>query len=217
MKAKLLDTKTVTTNHYTIDYGNDVFCDIETQNDKITTFDFRNGDDLKLMIVKNIDEVLKYHWSKHREVLKTKNIRSLKTLENFKDFDQLFYIGGSFDGEVKDRFGYYRASLIKLTDIFFSIYCNVKRKSDAETLKEKLEKLDIIKSVKHTSIPYYNGGGDTLTADMIISDELYNKIREHHDYKSEEFYFELLNTYIDDLRIPEYPIENDDEECYCTC
>ena len=215
MKAKLLDTKTITTNHYTIDYGNDIFCDIETQNDKVVNFNFRNSDDLKLLIVKNIDEVLKYHWSKHNEILKSKNIRSLKSLENFKDFDQLFYIGGSFDGEVKDRFGDYKSSVIKLSDSFFSIYCNVKRKSDADTLKEKLEKLDIIRNIKDYSISYYNGDGDTLTAEMIISDELYNKIRKNHNYKSDELYIEILSQYIDDLRVPEY--ETEDDECDCTC
>jgi hypothetical protein len=216
MKAKLIDSTTITTNHYTIDYGNGVFCNIETQNDKIISHDFRNNNDLKLIVVKNIDEVVKYHWSKHLDILKSKKFRSLKSLEKFKDFDLLFYIGAGLDGEIRDRHGNYKASLIFLSDSFFSIWCNIKRKSDVDILKEKLKNCDIISNIKDYNIGYYNGGGDTITANMTISDELYNKFRLKNGGVDENFYFDILSNRIKDLRVPEYDEENNDE-CYCTC
>jgi len=218
-------TSTLIIEKYKLDYENGILCDVTIKNKKLFDFSFhtKGKNKLNLMVVENIDEVLNHHWSEHHNTIITKEFSSIDDLKKFNDFDDLYYIGASRDGIVKDKNGNILASIIILSDSLFSIYCHIKRKTDVDILKEKLSKSKNIFDIKDYTIPYYNGGGESIQAKMKISDKLLNKHLNSSEYLDEYKKIAIIEDLIgESIIIPEIEYDDDDDdddddECYCTC
>lgn len=179
---KFRKTKKILIENYTIDYENDIICKVILKNQKISGYDFyTKKTKMSLTFVDDIELVKKTHWSEHYKVINYVKF-NFTELKKFTNFDKLYYIGGGTDGIVKDREGNYISTLIHLQDSLFDIFCHVKNPNDIADLKNKLAKSDNIFDVQDVEIPYYNGGGFSIKAKMMISDDLYRKyIKKYAD------------------------------------
>lgn len=198
MKAKLTSSQTVKTNVYQIDYKNGVVCHIVKEicfeNDhSMLNYHFIK-DDIRYTCISNIDELVLLDWNDHSENMKEIKFNNINDLEDFKDFDKLYYIGCGYDGLIHDINGYYKSSRIKLTDTFFSIYCNIKTREKAIEFKEKFDKLTQVENCNIVTIPYYNGGGESITCELVgLDDDLYNSLL-NKKHLSDEIKREIVET-----------------------
>ena len=198
---------------FEIDYDNGVLCRYTTKNGRLNKYEFTKNN-INYNIIENIDDVTKVIWNEYYKIMKVRKITKISDLKNFNDFDKLFTRNDTlfFDinGKVQD-------AVFNLTENFFSIYCNVRRKEDVEPLKERLKTIDDVFDVEDVEIPYYNGGGNTLKAMLRISSKDLGLLLKITDYIDEYTLINYIEKLLNDgkkLRVPD--IEND-VNCHCSC
>jgi len=171
---KVEELKSVLVKNFRIDYENGVTCEYTTRNGRLRkgSYTFLK-DNKRFSIIENIEEVIKVPWFEFHDVMKIRNITKVSDLKNFTDFDKLYT--REQESFLQDIHENLQDTIISLTDLFFSIYCNVKRKSDVDDMKKRLETIDDVFDVEDVEIPYYNGGGVTLKAKMFISSDILKK------------------------------------------
>ena len=135
---KTLSRKTTHIN-YTIDYENGIICDALTINGKLQNYSF-SLNKTQYYYIENIDELLSTRFSDHWNFINPKRFKKLTELKEFTDFDNLFYVGSSRDGMVKDINDKFKSSLVLLDSTFFPIWTDVKGKEQCEDLKLKIDK-----------------------------------------------------------------------------
>lgn len=103
---KILNKKIKTVETFTIDYENGVTCEVEKVNGRLKDYTFRNKGG-RLIYVKNLDKIVKVHWSECSPILRESMIKIKKITElyEFSDFDNLIYYGGGMDGMIRDHEG----------------------------------------------------------------------------------------------------------------
>jgi len=80
--------------------------------------------------------------------MKEIKFKTINELEDFKDFDKLFYIGDVLDGNIHDINCVFKPCRISLYETYFSIYCNINTQEKAIELKEKMDKLPQVENCK---------------------------------------------------------------------
>jgi hypothetical protein len=203
---------------FEIDFGNDVLCNYTTKNGRLSNYHFTKNN-IHYEIVENIDEVNKVAWNVFHKTMKVRKITKISDLKNFNDFDKLFTRNDTLLFDINGKVQY---AVFYLSDSFFSIYCNVKRKEDVESLKERLKTIDEVFDVEDVEIPYYNGGGDTIQAMLRLPSETIEKLLKNTDKKYIDDYMkiEIIEELLNDgkkLRVPDYEVEDNEENGHCTC
>ena len=224
-EMKVEELKSVLVKNFRIDYENGVTCEYTTRNGRLRKGSYVFLKDKKrFSIIENIEEVIKVSWFEFHDVMKVRNITKVSDLKNFTDFDKLYT--REQETFLQDINGEFQDTIIYLSDLFFSIYCNVKRKSDVDDMKKRLEPIDDIFDVEDVEIPYYNGGGDTIKAKMQVSSEIITKEikKTKRNYLDDYAKIRIIENLLNDgkkLRVPDYEVEDDDDDgddnCYCTC
>jgi hypothetical protein len=186
MKIKL--KKTNLTKAYTIDYENNVYCDVMVTNNKVSSFSFKTK--YLLSYVEDIELLKNSHWSKHYEFLKEK-VFTFDELKNFNEFDKLYYVGSNIDGMLKDRFGNHISTVIHMDYIFFTCYKRIET-SQEECLKiltslnkEYLLEGNVIED------PYYNWSDYTsehysLSLKVKFPDDIYNQLLNGNSFINDQ-------------------------------
>lgn len=122
---KILNKKIRKVETFTIDYENGITCEVEKVNNRLKDYTFRNKGG-RLIYIKNLDEIVKIHWSESSPILKESMIKIKKITElyEFSDFDNLIYYGGGMDGMIRD----YKGNLISSVQIIdsYSTYSELK-------------------------------------------------------------------------------------------
>ena len=152
--------KTQTVNiidDYIINYENGVICKAKVINNKLITYNFTSGK-IKLLPIKNIEEVLDNHWSKHYDIAQISKFETIEDLKNFNDFDNLYYLGGGSDGMVRDRNGKAVSSVLIFGDTFCSIWANIGTPKKVDEVYDIINNHKWIKKIDKVEIPYYNQG-----------------------------------------------------------
>jgi hypothetical protein len=180
---KVIEKELNVVRKFVVNYENGIKCNCVTTNDKLTQFSFMNSKE-NLTYVKNIEELKNSHWSDHHKILLSQNSNSIfytvDDILNFKDFDNLFYVGSSFDGMLKDRNDVFISTHIRLDSVFSQIYLKI------ETKKEKCQKIIDSLNKKYVTdygiveIPYYNCSENkkhhyTINLTLMLPDDLYNE------------------------------------------
>ena len=176
---KVKKTKTVNViEDYTINYENGIICTSQVINDKLISYNFK-ANKLRLNPIENIDEVLNYHWSEHYNIAKETKFETVEELKNFKDFDNLYYLGGSNDGMIKDRNGKFLSSVIILDDIFCSIWAKIGTPKIVNEVYDLIHNHEWVKKIDKVKIPYYNqddGKTHSLRIEIKPDTEVLNEI-----------------------------------------
>lgn len=158
MKKELIERNDVCS--YIIDYENGISCSYVTTNNKLTSYDFYNSKFKRLTVINDdvLEKLKNNHWSKHRELIEN-SITSDLQLEQFSDFDKLYYVGSSIDGMLFKCDGTPISTPFYLDDCFF-------QNEGIETTREKCQiildsfKKEWIVESKIYNIPYYNQSGN---------------------------------------------------------
>ena len=127
-----------------------------------------------------LEKLKNTHWAKHYDLL-PKHKPTKKSLEAFKDFDKLYYIGGGQDGMTAYANGTFISTPVLLDDSFFQIYENIEttEKECQKILDSLNDKFIIKKDIVY--IPHYNQSEEatdhyTITLMVKIPDDEYLKI-----------------------------------------
>ena len=193
---KIVELKTDVIKKIEVDYENGIKCVYTITNGKLTYFLFLSSTST-LTYVENIEDLKNTHWSKHGEIIK-KYKMTITKIKNFSDFDKLFYVGGSHDGNLKDKDGNFISSLIYLDDIFSHCWLKI------ETKKEKCQKIldslnmEYISEPEIVEIPYYNQNDNkkhhfTIRMMVKLTDDLYNKFMKGKSYLDDMTKVEIFN------------------------
>ena len=193
---KITEKESKVIKKFEVDYENGIKCEYTTTNNKLTNFSFSSNTNC-LTFVENIDDLKNNHWSKHFSLIK-KNIFTIKKIKDFKDFDKLYYVGGSRDGMLKDKDDNFISSPILLDDIFFHCWAHIETKEKkCQKILDSLKKEYILES-KIVEIPGYNQNENkkhhhTLNLLVKLSDELYNKFIGNETYLSDMIKLDIFN------------------------
>lgn len=197
MKIVEKDSKVIKT--FEVDYENGIKCEYTTTNGKLTKYSF-SSDKTSLTYVENIDELRDIHWSKHYENIKGK--LTITKIKKFQDFDKLFYVGGSYDGMLKNKDGNFISTPIILDEIFFQCWMHIETKEKkCQKILDSLKKEYIVNS-RIEQIPGYNWDDDkrhhyTLKLTVKLTDELYNQFmkgKQHLDDMTKVDIFNFLKS-----------------------
>ena len=219
MKVKKINE--ILIKNYEIDYENGVICNYTVKNNRLSDYSF-SKENKYFQIIENIDECVCVPWFEYNKVMKIRQIKKVRELKNFNEFDKLFC--RESESLLFDINNNVQDSVFFFDDSFFSIFCHIKRKSDADELRLRLEKNDLFYDIQDVEIPYYNGGGDTLTVRCNVSSDIIKKYLEksnHDDYLDDYSKIQIINELLDDgidVRIPDVENDSDDSEyCHCEC
>lgn len=168
----------------TVTYDNGVWCEYEKTNYKLTKVQFFSPTEKRLYYLDNLakEKLSNTHWNEHYLIIKEHQIKiTEKEILNFKNFEQLFYIGGGYDGMVRDYLDKTITSIIHLDETFWQIY------EEIETSHKECEKIinsfnkEFIKWWQIQEIPWYNQNEDceehyTISIKCLIPQDVYEKI-----------------------------------------
>jgi hypothetical protein len=201
---KIKNRKKVETISYTIDYENGVKCQVELKNGKLDQYRFipnfqtTSGKYTFLYYCPDKEGLMKTHWSEHYKLLydgkKLKYPLTLEDLHGFKEFDNLFYIGGGNDGMLRDYMGNNITSLIRVDYTHNKIYSKIKDKKTSDIFKNKADKNPYVLECKVVEIPWYNSGdyGDedysthSVEYSILLPQKLFDKFMGESKYVDEQ-------------------------------
>lgn len=188
----IINYSKTTNEYYTIGLGEDIILNASLVDGKVTEYSFKVEAYTMfypLHYVENIDPYIKTFWNEHYQLLKTeKKFTTLDELTTI-DINNLYYIGASKDGMLRDNKGLPITTLIKCDDIFCKCFLKITSLLYSKTYKEQLEKSSYITNAEIVKIPYYNaedGETHTIKFDMLLPDELYKRYLLNEKYLSEE-------------------------------
>lgn len=216
-EAKIKNRKSTSLEEFTIDYDNGITCDVVIENGVLKSYQFltshikhkpySKGEPVRfgrLNFVNNIKDLQNTHWSEHYKMISESKM-TLEDLENFKEFDKLFYVGGGADAMLRDHKGNALTSLIKLDYTHNKIWNKINTLRKAEEVRKKADSISWVKKCDLFEIPYYNRDNyqndrdddddddhrddyeeDThsVECEVLLPQELYTKIlgkKEHFD------------------------------------
>jgi hypothetical protein len=165
-------------------YDNGVWCEYEKTNYKLTKVQFFSPTEKRLYYLDNTakEKLSNTHWNEHYLIIKEHQIKiTEKEILNFTNFEQLFYIGGGYDGMVRDYLDKPITSIILLDEVFFQIYEEIETsKKECEKILNSLNK-EYIKWSQIQEIGWYNQNEKcdehyTLSIKCLLPQEVYEKI-----------------------------------------
>lgn len=147
----------------------------------------------KLSEVDNLEILQNLPFSEHHTFKNQNKLTTLEELIEFNQFDKLYYIGGSIDGMIRDRFYNPITSLV----YFDSFFCSQQNISINQVIKTLDEKNIIYKKEIVYSYDDEFEDKDSVSFHYLFSQEIYNKIMKDKTYIDEfsakkEFYKELI-------------------------
>jgi hypothetical protein len=184
----------------TVVYPNGVFCEIRKTNDKLSDFKFFSSDEKRLypMTDEGKEFLRKNHWSEHYNAIKEFQKKlSVDEMLQFSDFDSLIYIGGGYDGKLKDYKGNPLTSVIKLDDTYFSIYESIETThKECEEILKSLKGEYIIDS-KIVYIPCYNQNERlddhyTITMSVLFPQDIFENLYKENSDELKKNVFKFL-------------------------
>jgi hypothetical protein len=179
--------KTIITEDFCVDYGNDFYCYYQLINKDLAWSYFKFKDtNLKLKYCSNIDEFTNKCWFDIDYDLLPK--LTLDEILNFNQFENLYYFGGGYDGLTKRPDG----KIISVPIYFDDITC--KNALNIETSEEECEKIlesliygDFLeKSIYY--IPHYNQDDElsehfTIKFKVKLKQEIFDIFYNQHNPK----------------------------------
>lgn len=142
---------------------------------KLNSHQFQNNG-VNLQYIEDITKYKNQNWDEHPGLLdKEKQFTELNDLLSV-DINNLFYVGGHYDGKLKYHNGVPVSTIINFDDTFSQIYLKVTTLSQSGKYKNILDKCPYVSNLKIVKIPYYNaeeGQTHTITFDVLLPDEKY--------------------------------------------
>jgi len=186
----------INTETYTIDYENGIYCDVRLDNDSLTRYRFYN-DNFKLTYLtdEQFEHVSNTFWN---NLNLGKDNLTLNDLENFKEFDKLYYVGGGSDGMFRKQDGTSLTTPILLYQVFCAIYLDIETsKKECEDILKTLDEKYILSSVVEY-IPEYNHNDEkddhyTIRLMIKLNQEEYEKIMDGGKYLDDQNKIKAFN------------------------
>ena len=193
---------TIIEDNYTIDYENGISCNISFRNSKLKLHQFfKTTKKIRLYPVTNITELKDTHFSDHFKIAVFIKFKTLEDFKQFDDFNNLYYIGGSTDGYLQDRFGNHISSILRLDDSFCSINAKIETPEQVAEVYDKIKDHPWIRKIEKVEIPYYNqydGHTHSLCIEIKPDSDILNKAHSKFTgYASDQVKLESLNYMLD--------------------
>jgi hypothetical protein len=198
ISTKTKVTKVETT---TVNYNNGVICEFTKKNGKLSHYQF-SSKKIRLYPITNEgkDFLRQNHWSEHYRVFKEFPYKiTIKEILNFTDFESLTYIGGGYDGKLKDYQGNPLSSVINMGEVFFQIYEKIETtKKECEDILNNLKGEYIIHS-KIIEIPYYNQNEEmddhyTLSLQVLLPQDIFEQLYDNDTDTFKKVVFKFLKN-----------------------
>lgn len=193
----LTQIEQIITKSFVIDYENGIQCNYSTNNDKLTYYKFStNNMTLDYVPSEKVSLLRTTHWSTHHELIEI--FESEVKLLEFVEFDNLFYVGGSRDGMLRNRNGEYLSTPIRMDNIFCSCWLHIETKKEkCQAILDSLNK-EYILSSSYNEIPYYNRNDNkkhhyTLDLTVLVPDDVYRKCLGDKSYLDDMSQVEIFN------------------------
>lgn len=178
---KTTQLEKITIIKYKIQFEDGIVCYYTISNGVMTDYNFENikKDKLKLILHENIEKLKTQHWNTHRNLIyKLENVEQLK---NYTKFGELYYIGSSLDGMVKDKNGNFISSIVKFNDVFSQTCLEIETtKNECLNILNNLNSKYIVE-YNIVEIPYYNQNDKksyhyTLSLDILLTNNTYRRL-----------------------------------------